>query len=82
MQITLFTGIDSNFHSKFAFKMCVNLTATFEKISYYFIYTNHFDRPGIKTTICKINNFFVVTSICPKCYCTQSSCVKNSCGEI
>ena len=37
MQITLFTEIDSNFHSKYTFKMCVdhgvNLTACFEIIS-------------------------------------------------
>ena len=26
----------------------------------------HFDRPGIKATICKINSFFIVTIICPK----------------
>ena len=25
---------------------------------YYIIYTNHFERPDIKATICKINNFF------------------------
>ena len=35
-------------------------------VSYYIIYTNHFDRPGIKVTICKINNFSIATSICPK----------------
>ena len=51
-------------------------------VSYYVIYTNHFDRPGIKVTICKINNFSIVTSICPKYHCTQLSCTKNSCGEI
>ena len=46
-------------------------------VSYYIIYTNHFDRPGIKatlkTTLCKSNNFSIVTSICPKYYCTQLS---------
>ena len=30
MQITLFTGMDLRFHSKFTFKMCVNLIACFE----------------------------------------------------
>ena len=33
----------------------------------------HFDRPGIKTTIYKINNFSVVAIICPKYCCTQLS---------
>ena len=33
----------------------------------------------IKATICKINNFSIVTSIFPKYYCTQLSCVKKSC---
>ena len=46
-------------------------------VSYYIIYTNHFDRPDIKATICKINNFSIVISICPKYYCTQLSCAKN-----
>ena len=35
-------------------------------VSYYITYTNHFDRPGKKAVICKINHFFIVTSICPK----------------
>ena len=39
-------------------------------------------KPGIKATICKINNFSIVTSIFPKYCCTQLSCTKNSCGEI
>ena len=43
MQRKLFIGIDSNFHSKFTFKICI---------------TNHVDRPGIKTTLCKINKIF------------------------
>ena len=51
-------------------------------VSYYIIYANHFGRPGIKATICKINNFSIVTSICTKYYCTQLSCAKNSCAEI
>ena len=51
-------------------------------VSYYIIFTNPFDRPGIKATICKINNFSIVTIIGPKYNCTQLSCVKNSCGEI
>ena len=38
--------------------------------------------PDIKATIRKINNFSIVTSICPKYYCTQLSCAKNSCKEI
>ena len=33
MQKILFTGIFSNFQSKFTFKMCVNLIACFEIIS-------------------------------------------------
>ena len=37
---------------------------------------------GIKTTACKINNFPIVTSTCPKYYRTRLSCSKNSCGEI
>ena len=51
-------------------------------VSYCIIYANHFDRPSINVTILKINNFSVVTSICPKYYCTQLSCTKKSCGEI
>ena len=51
-------------------------------VSYYIIYANHFDRPGIKVTILKINNFSIATSICPKYYCTQLRCAKKSCGEI
>ena len=51
-------------------------------VSYCIIYANHYDRPGINVTILKINNFSVVTSICPKYYCTQLSCAKKSCGEI
>ena len=39
------------------------------------------DRSGIKANIGKINNFSIVTSICPKYYCTQLICAKNSCGE-
>ena len=46
-------------------------------VSYYIIYTNYFDRPGIKATICKIYIFSVVISIFPKYYCTQLSCVEN-----
>ena len=42
-------------------------------VSYYIIYTNHFERPSIKSTIGKINNFAIITSICPKYYCTQLS---------
>ena len=38
--------------------------------------------PDIKATIRKINNFSIVTSICPKYYCTQLSCAKNGCKEI
>ena len=37
---------------------------------------------GTKATICKIDNFSVVISICPKYYCAQLSCAKNSCGKI
>ena len=51
-------------------------------VSYYVIYANHFDRPGIKVTILKINSFSITTSIYPKYYCTQLSCAKKSCGEI
>ena len=35
-----------------------------------------------KAAICKINNFSIVTSICPKYFCAQESCAKNSCREI
>ena len=35
-------------------------------IPYNIIYTSHFDRPDIKASIRKTNNFSVVTSICPK----------------
>ena len=80
MQRTLFTGTDS---MKFTFKMCAIFNEIVKMIaSYYIIYTNLFHRPGIKATISKINNFSIVTSICPKYYCTQLSCAKNSCGEI
>ena len=50
--------------------------------TYYIIYANHFDRPGIKLTLLKINNFSIATSICLKYYCTQLSWAKKSCGEI
>ena len=33
-------------------------------------------------TICKINNFSIVNSICPKYHCTQLSSVKKNCEEI
>ena len=48
----------------------------------YIINTNHFDRHGIKATICKIKNVSIFTTICPKYYSTQLSCAKNSCAEI
>ena len=41
----------------------------------------HIDRLCIKATVCKINNFSVITSIGPQYYCTQLSCAKNCCGE-
>ena len=68
MQTTLLNGIDLNFYLKFILKICVNLTACFEIIS-------------VKSRY-KINNFSIVTSICPKYCCTQLCCTKNSCGEI
>ena len=43
--------------------MCAILIASFEIIS-------------VKLR-CKFNNFSIVTSICPKCYCTQLSCPKK-----
>ena len=46
-------------------------------VSFYIIYTNHFDRPDIKATICKTNNLFIVTSVYPKYYCTQLSYAKK-----
>ena len=46
-------------------------------VSYCIIYANHFDRPVIKVTMLKISNFSIATSICPKYYCTQLSCVKK-----
>ena len=49
-------------------------------VSYFIIYANHFDRPGIKVILLKTNKFSVATSICPKYYCTQLSCAKKSCG--
>ena len=33
--------------------------------SHYIIDTNQFERPSMKVIICKINNFFIVTSIYP-----------------
>ena len=51
-------------------------------VSNYIVSANHFDRPDIKVTILKFNNFSIATSICPKYYCTQLSCAKKSCGEI
>ena len=44
---------------------------------YYIIYTSHFDRPGIKATICKINSFSIGASTCPKHYRTQLNCAKT-----
>ena len=32
---------------------------------------------GIKATICKINNFSFLTSICPNYYCRRLSCAKT-----
>ena len=52
------------------------------KVAQQLLSNFHFDRPGIKITICKISNFSIVTSICPKYCCTQLRCTKNSCGEI
>ena len=46
-------------------------------VSYYIIYTNHLDRPGIKATICTITKFSFFTSICPKYYCTKLSAAKT-----
>ena len=51
-------------------------------VSYYIAYTNHLDRSGIMATICKIKNFSIDTSICPKCYCTHLSCAKSSSGKM
>ena len=51
-------------------------------VSYYTIYTNHFGRSGIEVTICKINNFSIVATICLKYYFTQLSCTKNNCASI
>ena len=51
-------------------------------VSYYIAYTNHLDRSGIMATICKIKNFSIDTSICPKYYCTHLSCAKNSSGKM
>ena len=42
-------------------------------VSYYILYTNHFDMPSIKSTIGKINNLAIATSICADYYCTQLS---------
>ena len=46
-------------------------------VSHHFIYANHFDGPGVKAAICKINKFSIATSIYPKYYCTQLSCAKT-----
>ena len=51
-------------------------------VSHYIIYTNHFDRPGVKATICRINNFSIATTDCPKYCCIQLSCAINICTEI
>ena len=40
------------------------------KVAYWLLRKFHFVKPGIKATICKINNFSIVTSICPKYCCT------------
>ena len=82
IQKTPFTGIDSNFHSKFTFKICVNLTVCFKIISFDIIYSDRFVRSGIKATVCKIKIFSIFTSSCPKSYSTKLSCAKNSSGEI
>ena len=50
-------------------------------VSYYIIYTNHFHRPGIKATICKIYDFSIITSICSKYYCAQGGCAKTVGGK-
>ena len=33
-------------------------------VSYYIIYANHFDKPGINVTILKNNSFSIVNAIC------------------
>ena len=43
-------------------------------VSYYIIYTNHFDWPGIIATICKTKISSIFISIYPKYYCTQQRC--------
>ena len=76
MQRALFTAIDSNFHSKFHLNEILKMI-----VSYYIIHTNYFGRPGIEATMCKIYNFSVVTSICPKYHYTHLSYVKTSCEK-
>ena len=54
----------------------MQITFYWNKFDCYVIYSTHFDRPDIKATVGKINNFSVVTSICPKYYSTQLSCLE------
>ena len=49
-------------------------------VSYYIIYTNHFDWPGIMATICKTKISSIFISIYPKYYCTNN--VVPICGEL
>ena len=49
---------------------------------YYITYSNHFDRPDIKATVGKIDNFSIVPRICPKYYYKQLICAKDSFREI
>ena len=39
--------------------------------SYYIIYTNHFDMPSVKSTIGKINNLAIATSLMRHVYQTS-----------
>ena len=77
MQRTLFTGIDSNFHSKLHSNEMLKMI-----VSYYVIYTNHPVGLGIKVTLCKISILSIVTGIYRKYYYKHLSCAKTSCGEI
>ena len=77
MQRTLFTGINSNFHSKFHSNEMLKMI-----VSYYIIYTNHPAGLGIKVTLCKINIISIVTGIYPKYYYKHLSCAKTRCEEI
>ena len=73
MQRTLFTRINWNFNLKFTFKNLCQFNCLF---------WNNFSEILVQNFSTIFYNFSIVTSVCPKYYCTQLSCAKTICREI